>query len=115
MLMLLVSRTFGKVGDMQLGAWSCNLTNWPSQLSTNDLGNAIAALVPRAACLEITAETLNTRRWRPRKDFEADRLVASQLQLASGTAVVFDETKMTEGQLSDAGVKSLMAIAALAR
>jgi len=44
------------------------------------------------------------------KDFAANRIVASQLQLAAGTVVIFDETHMMEGQLQDAGVRNMNAI-----
>merc|ERR1719436_958821 len=63
--------------------------------------------------LQVTPETLGTQRWRPRKDFIANRLVAAQLQLAPGTLLVLDETKMVEGQISAEGVKALNAISTL--
>ena len=69
-----------------------------------------------------SAEALNEQRWRPRKDFVADRLVAAQLQLAGGTLLMVDETKMSEGQLpgfprhplASSGAKSLHCGLALA-
>lgn len=112
-LMLLVSRSFAKHGEQSLGIWSLNLGCWPEGLDTGKLKDAIARMVPRVACYDITAETLNTQRWRPVKDFAANRLLASQLQLAAGTAVIFDETRMTEGQLVDAGVRNVHAIRSL--
>jgi hypothetical protein len=90
-----------------------NFANWPQVLDTNALANAAGELVPRAVRLEVTGNTLNTHRWRPKKDFIADRLVAAQLQLASGTLVILDETKMGTGQLSADGVKNLLAIQSL--
>jgi hypothetical protein len=58
----------------------------------------------------MTAANLNEKRWHPRKDFDANRLVAGQLQLAPGTLVLLDETKMGEGQLSAEGVRNLAAL-----
>jgi len=112
-LMMLVSRSFAKHGDQSLGIWSMNLACWPNNLDTLKFKEAIAQFVPRVAFYELTAETLNTQRWRPVKDFNANRLIASQLQLTSGTVVIFDETKMTQGNLVDAGVRNLNAIRTL--
>jgi len=109
-LMMLVSRSFAKHGDQSLGTWSLNLGCWPQGLGMGKFKEAVAQFVPRVACYEITAQTLNTQRWRPVKDFAANRLVSSQLQLAAGTVVIFDETQMMEGQLGDAGVRNVNAI-----
>merc|ERR1712048_1021343 len=110
MLMLLVSRSFGQHGEKSLGYWSLNLASWPKNLGGNDITMAAGELVPRAVHLEVTAETLNAKRWRPRKDFVANRLVTGQLQLAPGTLLVLDETKMDEGQISPVGTKSIKAV-----
>ena len=39
----------------------------------------------------------------PKKDYEHDRLLAGQLQLAKGTNLIVDETTLEEGQLVDKG------------
>jgi len=114
LLMLLVSRSFGLHGSSQsLGSWALNITNWPNDVPVTSLSDAVSELVPQSACLEVSTETLGSRRWRPRKDFEANRLVAAQLQLASGTLLVLDETRLSEGTISGEGVKALGAIASL--
>jgi len=92
MLLLLVSRAFSKLGDKSLGCWSLNLMNWPSGVQVGDFCGAAAELVPLSVHLEVNCETLGSRRWRPCKDFVANRLLASQLQLAPGTLLVLDET-----------------------
>mmetsp|Transcript_86205 Transcript_86205/g.200451 ORF Transcript_86205/g.200451 Transcript_86205/m.200451 type:complete len:637 (+) Transcript_86205:84-1994(+) len=112
-LMQLVSRAFGKHGDQVLGSWALNLTAWPDGVSAGSLGEALAELVPRSVCLSLTAETLGSQRWRPRKDFVANRLVAGQLQLAPGSVLLLDETAMAESEVSAEGVKALSAINAL--
>mmetsp|Transcript_26368 Transcript_26368/g.83505 ORF Transcript_26368/g.83505 Transcript_26368/m.83505 type:complete len:644 (-) Transcript_26368:42-1973(-) len=112
-LMLLVSRAFGKHGEQSLGCWALNLLSWPDGASAKALGEAAAELVPRAACLELTAEALGSQRWRPRKDFEANRLVAAQLQLSPGTLLLLDETQMGPGQLPAEGARALVAVGAL--
>jgi len=93
-----------------MGYWSLNFASWPQASHGDELAMAAGELVPRAVCLEVNTESLNTKRWRPRKDFVANRLIASQLQLAPGTLLMLDETKMNEGQLSADGVKNLVAI-----
>jgi len=111
--MMLVSRSFAKHGDQSLGSWSLNLGCWPEGLDVCKFKDTVAQFVPRVACYEVTAEKLNSERWRPVKDFTANRLVASQLQLAAGTLVIFDETKMAAGNLVDAGVRNMDAIRTL--
>merc|ERR1719201_1992468 len=111
--MVLASRAFAKHGEKLLGAWSLNLASWPQALNASALATAAGELVPRAVHLEVTGNSLNTQRWRPKKDFVANRLVAGQLQQAAGTLVVVDESKMAEGQLSADGVKNLLAIQTL--
>jgi hypothetical protein len=114
-LMLLVSRSFDKLADKALGAWGLNIAKWPAATlgDATSLCEALAAYVPRLARLEISADALNTQKWRPRKDFALNRLVAGRLQLAAGTLAVFDETRMAEGQVSAEGVKAVMAAQSL--
>lgn len=111
--MHLVSRSFASHGDQLLGAWSLNLACWPEGLSVKNFADTISEFVPRAVHLDVTAEGLNTGKWRPVKDFTANRLIAGQLQLAAGTLLMLDETKMAEGQLVHEGVKNVNAIRAL--
>lgn len=113
LLMLMVSRCFGTHGSQPLGSWPLNITNWPDDLSATCLSDAVAELVPRSACLKVSVDTLGSQQWRPRKDFDANRLVAAQLQLAPGTLLVLDETCLSEGNISAHGVKALTAIGTL--
>lgn len=113
LLMVLVSRSFDKVGEKLLGTFSLNVGGWLESLDANALIEAARELVPRATLLEVTNETLNTQRWQPRKDYVANRLVASQLQLASGTLLMLDESKLADGQLTADGTKALQTIQTL--
>lgn len=112
-LMQLVSRSFRNYGDKALGAWSMNLSRWPQGADVGQLFGAISELTPRAVKLDVTSETLNGQKWRPTKDFQANRLVAGQLQLAHGTVLVVDETSLSPGQVSAPGVKALTALGEL--
>mmetsp|Transcript_12977 Transcript_12977/g.35317 ORF Transcript_12977/g.35317 Transcript_12977/m.35317 type:complete len:641 (-) Transcript_12977:166-2088(-) len=109
-LMMLASRSFAKHGDKPLGAWSLNLVRWPQGVDVSSFGQAVSELVPRAVLLPLNTQTLNTKKWRPVKDYQANRLVAGQLQLAHGTVLILDETGLAEGQVTAPGVKSLTAV-----
>jgi hypothetical protein len=112
-LMQLVSRSFARHGDELLGSWSLNLAAWPTGLEVSGFVEALKQLAPRVLHHELTVDSLNNGKWRPQKDYDANRLVAGRLQVASGTVMVFDETKLSQGQLHDAGVRNLAAIRAL--
>ncbi|CAE7354297.1 mcmbp [Symbiodinium necroappetens] len=106
-LAMLISRAH----DAGLGQWSLNLTHLdPSQGTVSNLFRAIQELMPRAVCLPLTTELLNSGGWRPRKDFEANRLRAGKLQLSAGTVLVLDETQLDEGHLNAEGVASFGAV-----
>lgn len=109
LLMLLVARSFSKHGEKLLGSWSLNFAR-AAGLDTRAISEAAGELVPRAVHLDLTIDNLNQQRWRPRKDFVADRVVAAQLQLAAGTLLMVDETKMSEGQLTADGHKALLSL-----
>jgi hypothetical protein len=113
LLLQCVSRAFAKHSEQNLGSWTLALTKWPQVTSVQNLKEALQELSPRVVHLPITAETLNTQKWRPRKDNIANRLVAGQLQLAPGTLLLLDETSLGEGQLAVDGVKSMTAIGTL--
>jgi len=109
-LMLLTSRCFAKCGEQSLGCWSLNLARWPQGAEVSSFSRALAELAPRVVQLDLNGQSLNCQRWLPRKDYEANRLVAGQLQLAQGTLLVLDETKLTEGQITNAGLQALTAL-----
>ncbi len=50
---------------------------------------------------------LNRAAWRPARDYAADRLLRGALQLPAHTALLLDETRMSAGALSAAGVGNL--------
>jgi hypothetical protein len=87
-----------------------NILDWPEAASARALLESAAELVPRAVYMEVSNESLHSQRWRPRKDFAANRLVAARLQLAPGTLLLLDETGLREGQLGPEAVRNLRAI-----
>lgn len=108
--MQMFSRSFAWHADEPLGAWSLNLAKWPHELDAHTFAEAAGELVSRAVCLDVNCKTLAERRWKPSKDYVANRLLAAQLQLASGTLLVLDETGMTVGNLPASGVNSIKTI-----
>lgn len=71
------------------------------------------ALVPRVAPVPLTVETLNAAPAVPRKDYAADCMVGGALQLAEGTLLLVDETRLASGKLSAVGVANLEALKAI--
>ena len=112
-LALMASRVYGHVNGMALGQWSMNLSHWPGGVPVSNLFDAVSKLVPLAVHLQMTAGTLSSGQWKPKKDFEANRLVAGCLQLAPGTFLLLDESDMQPGELNDNGVRALQALASL--
>mmetsp|Transcript_48995 Transcript_48995/g.116547 ORF Transcript_48995/g.116547 Transcript_48995/m.116547 type:complete len:634 (-) Transcript_48995:116-2017(-) len=110
---LLASRVFARLGSEALGAWCLNIACGSHPIDGRAVCRGIAEFAPRVVYHEVTSETLNEQRWRPKKDFAANRLLAGRLQLASGSVAVIDETKMVEGTLNAHGVKSLDALQTL--
>ena len=116
LLALLATRVYGRANGTALGQWSLNLSHWGQSgkcQSVTTLFEAISNLVPLAAHLQLTTETLSSGRWKPRKDFDANRLLAGRLQLAPGTLLLLDECNMEAGHLNDNAVRSLQALSTL--
>lgn len=112
-LLALLSRSFARQGEQLLGAWSLNFTHWPQDMEVAAFAAAASELVPRCVCLDVSCESLGRKKWKPTKDYAANRLVASQLQLAAGTLLVLDETVLGEGRLMPAGVTAIKTIGQL--
>mmetsp|Transcript_36232 Transcript_36232/g.44709 ORF Transcript_36232/g.44709 Transcript_36232/m.44709 type:complete len:615 (+) Transcript_36232:36-1880(+) len=111
-LALMASRVYGHVSGTALGQWSMNLSHW-GEVPVSNLFKAVSNLTPLAVHLQMTAQTLSCGCWKPRKDFDANRLVAGRLQLAHGTFLLLDETEMQPAELNDHAVRALQAISSL--
>ncbi|KAG0665895.1 hypothetical protein C6P46_005989 [Rhodotorula mucilaginosa] len=110
LLLALVARIHTRhATGMALGSMSLNLA-LPDGFST-DIGKAIEALVPAAAALDLTIETLNDAKTRLAPRSRDETLDAGRLQLAPGTAVVVDLRTLGEGKLEDTGVRNLRHLA----
>lgn len=111
-LALLASRVYGHSNGIALGQWSLNLSHW-NDIPVERLHEATSALTPLAVHLQVNVETLSSCRWKPKKDFDLNRLLAGRLQLAPGTFLLLDESGMEPGRLDDHGVRSLRALSTL--
>lgn len=89
---------------MALGSLSLNLAF--SQATETDIAERISSLVPTAASLDLSIETLNDSKTRMAPRSRDETLDAGRLQLANGTAVVVDLRKIGEGKLEDTGAFS---------
>ena len=111
LLLHLISRVYTRKDVLVLGKLSLNLHNmttheeWPRRLAT-----ILSLITSNSHYLPMTRNNLDSASFAPRKDYEANRLVSGSLQLASGTHLWLDETAMTDGQLSQVGVKNLTSL-----
>eukprot|EP00899_Mesostigma_viride_P012749 jgi/Mesvir1/21475/Mv03928-RA.4 len=114
LLLVLVSRVYGRADPIPLGSLPLNLVLKPERLgpcSPSDMARrietAVAALRPLTARLPLSLGTLNAAPLCPYKDYTSDRLVARPLQLADGTLLCVDEIAMSAGKLEPTGVSNL--------
>lgn len=76
--------------------------------------SALKAVVPALVRVPINVPSLNVVELYPRKDYDANRLCASPLQLPTGCVLIGDETDLDNGQLQDRGVKNVRALSSVA-
>jgi len=70
----------------------------------------LSLLTSTSHYLPMSRQNLDNLNFTPKKDFEANRLVAGLLQLSAGTRLIVDESAMTTGQLGPKGVNNLKAL-----
>jgi len=109
-ILYLISSVYGRVGAMCVGKLTLNITNCTNDVFTKSLYEFVANIVEKSYFFPLTLDNLNNQRCIPRKDFDANRLVSGMLQLAEGTHLVLDETKLQPGKLDSDGVHNLTAI-----
>ncbi|KAI9496672.1 mini-chromosome maintenance replisome factor-domain-containing protein [Zychaea mexicana] len=123
-LLLLLSRVTGKVSGLKIGQFALNVVNFPvikpnteqqssKKLSPKNVASKlvfelIENLVHHCVGVPLSIELLNGTRFMPKS--ENENLEAGLLQLTDGTAVILDETAMTEGTLGDLGVRNVQVI-----
>ncbi|KAF8394837.1 hypothetical protein HHK36_018774 [Tetracentron sinense] len=109
MLLHLLSRVHTRVDTVAVGKLSLNLTGLSKESVSvfgNQLNLAIQSVIPFTQCIHLTVDYLNSASLAPRKDYEANRLVTGVLQLADGTHLTIDETRLNAGMLNSVGVEN---------
>ncbi|KAH8551093.1 putative alanine racemase-domain-containing protein [Umbelopsis sp. PMI_123] len=124
-LLQLLSHVTSKRGVFALGQFSVNITDFPSEPSTdpaqndnstqNKLSSAnpstrhisdiLQKLLPVFVQIPLSLDVLNNTNFYPRSNEE--NLLAGVLQLLDGTCVLIDETVLKEGTLKEQGVKNM--------
>ena len=110
-----ISRVVGRHDDTVLGAVPLVL-GLPSTLATfkdqirTSLVETLQAFMPRVVHIHADLNTLNNVHFRPIKDYQKNMLFPSPLQVGEGTALIIDETNMSEGSLSSEGLQSVQAL-----
>eukprot|EP01126_Amoeba_proteus_P041637 TRINITY_DN4486_c0_g1_i14.p1 TRINITY_DN4486_c0_g1~~TRINITY_DN4486_c0_g1_i14.p1 ORF type:complete len:402 (+),score=70.58 TRINITY_DN4486_c0_g1_i14:517-1722(+) len=115
----LTSRVYARSGILPLGTVLLNLTHWKcNQVGIGELFHRfLLDLVPRCHLISLSVKNLNSDavKFRPRKDYNQNRLVSGQFQLPNGTVLILDETSMDTGVISQEGLMKLKAVDELVR
>ena len=111
MLLHLVSSVYNWTGIMPVGKFTLNVSGCPpSESFPQEMQKLVEQLVPKCFFLSMTLDNMNTLNFVPKKDYTANRLKSSVLQLSESTDIVVDETALEAGQLNGNGVKNVTAL-----
>ncbi|CAM9320213.1 unnamed protein product [Scytosiphon promiscuus] len=112
-LLALLSRAYVRTESLAPGSLSLNLRGVSADEAVG-FHDAVSELVPKCVAVPVTTKSLSEKfKFAPKKDYDADRLMMSSLQLSDGTVVVLDETKLEPGQVGTEGVGNLAALNSL--
>ncbi|KAF4346537.1 hypothetical protein F8388_015581 [Cannabis sativa] len=106
-LMHLLSKVHSRDDIVTVGNLSLNLTGFSKEnvsVFGTQLSLAIKNLLPFTHYMPLTVGYLNTASLAPKKDYEANRLITGSLQLAEGSHLIIDETRLDAGTLNYVGV-----------
>ncbi|KAK1570503.1 hypothetical protein Q3G72_002880 [Acer saccharum] len=109
MLLHLLSKVHTRVDNVAVGKLSLNLTCLSKESVSvfgNRLNHAVKNLLPFTHCIPLSVEYLNTASLAPKKEYQTNRLVPGVLQLAEGSHLIIDETKLEAGTLNSNGVEN---------
>ncbi|KAI4306951.1 hypothetical protein L6164_030188 [Bauhinia variegata] len=98
-----------RVDAVAVGKLSLNLTSFKKETTSiygNRLSVAVKDLLPFTHCIPLTVDYLNSTSLAPKKDYDTNRLTTGVLQLAEGSHVIVDETKLEAGILNSVGVEN---------
>ena len=107
----LIAKVYKRTPVLTLGKFSLNLFNLPAAANYGKrLSTLVQLFMDRSHYFSMTVENFNKLRFVPKKDHNANRLLAGLLQLSHGTHLIMDETVMDQGQLQADGVRNLTAV-----
>ncbi|XP_010695921.2 mini-chromosome maintenance complex-binding protein [Beta vulgaris subsp. vulgaris] len=109
LLLHLLSRVHARVDGVAVGKLSLNFTSISQETASvfvSRLSVAMMELLPFTQHIPLTIEYLNNATLAPKKDYEANKLVSGVLQLAEGSHLTVDETKLQSGTLNSTGVEN---------
>lgn len=115
-LLSALCRVIGRHDDTVVGSLPLMLgvgSSW-SSTTVGQLQQSLVAVfktfMPRVTRLQADLASLNAVNFCPVKDYDRNIILPSPLQLGEGTALIVDETSMSEGRLSAQGVQSVRAL-----
>ncbi|KAL9313778.1 hypothetical protein ACSQ67_019230 [Phaseolus vulgaris] len=107
MLLHLLSKVHARDNGLAVGKLSLNLTGFKKETVSvfgKQLTLVLKKLLPLTFCIPLTVEYLNTVSLAPKKNYDTNRLETGVLQLAEGSHLIVDETKLEAGTLNSVGV-----------
>lgn len=111
LLLHLISSVYSWTGIMPVGKFTLNVSGCPSSDSfPREMHMLVEYLVPKCHFLSMTLNNMNSLNFVPKKDYTANRLKSSILQLSQSTNLIVDETALQAGQLNANGVKNVTAL-----
>lgn len=109
MLLHLLSKVHARSDDIAVGKFSLNLTCFKKETVSvfgEQLTLTLKNLLPFTFYIPLTVEYLNTVSLAPKKNYDTNRLETGVLQLAEGSHLIVDETKLEAGTLNSIGVEN---------
>ncbi|KAK7353531.1 hypothetical protein VNO80_18980 [Phaseolus coccineus] len=109
MLLHLLSKVHARDNGLAVGKLSLNLTCFRKETVSvygKQLTLVLKKLLPFTFCIPLTVEYLNTVSLAPKKNYDTNRLETGVLQLAEGSHLIVDETKLEAGTLNSVGVEN---------
>lgn len=109
MLLHLLSNVHARADDLAVGKLSLNLTCFSKEIVSvfgKPLSAALKNLLPFTFYIPLTVEYLNTVSLVPKKNYDTNRLETGVFQLAEGSHLIVDETKLEAGTLNSVGVEN---------
>lgn len=110
-LMGVLSRPVVRTGGGVMGKLCVNLVIPENNREmVEGVVGALGKVCPMVVRVRVNIAALNAGELYPKKDYELNRVKAGILQLADGCVMVGDETGMSDGRLSERGLKNVKAM-----